>query len=301
MAKIIGDTTTPPTSLNKIKEEITDQIFNPESENAQSGKAVAEALNSLPIYQLDAMTETVDCNNLIKEGLYFIKGTPLNHRNGNNVPACVIVVVKYEAFSVQTDVSCGFSRTYAYGYWQNWRPSYEFVENSGLNTENKTIVGAINELYLGKQSKWELIESTALENGIANVITVNLSKQYQEIYIRFAVPSISATTKARVAIIAVDTANTNTTIFSETGDLYPEATGSKWYLSFAIKRFGNIHIVERNWANNSNATIYSYYNNHAKTIGTTVGDINKLLFSMTPTATRWFPVGTTYEVWGVEQ
>lgn len=41
---IIGGTTTTPLSVDAINEKIVDQDYNPESEHAQSGKAVAEAL-----------------------------------------------------------------------------------------------------------------------------------------------------------------------------------------------------------------------------------------------------------------
>lgn len=45
MAKIVGGVTTTPMAVSAIKENITDQKYNPESEYAQSGKAVAEALS----------------------------------------------------------------------------------------------------------------------------------------------------------------------------------------------------------------------------------------------------------------
>ena len=44
MDKIFGGVTTTPISFNAINKNITDQSYNPESENAQSGKAVAEAI-----------------------------------------------------------------------------------------------------------------------------------------------------------------------------------------------------------------------------------------------------------------
>lgn len=42
----MGGVTTTPLATNTIKKEITDQTYNPKSENAQSGKAVAEALTN---------------------------------------------------------------------------------------------------------------------------------------------------------------------------------------------------------------------------------------------------------------
>ena len=44
MSEIMGGVTATPIAFDAIKESITDQTYNPESKNAQSGKAVAEAL-----------------------------------------------------------------------------------------------------------------------------------------------------------------------------------------------------------------------------------------------------------------
>lgn len=47
MADILGSITTTPISFNAINENITDQTYNPESKNAQSGVAVTEALGQV--------------------------------------------------------------------------------------------------------------------------------------------------------------------------------------------------------------------------------------------------------------
>lgn len=52
MAKIYGGTTTTPINPNAFSgggNTEVDQTYNPESENAQSGKAVAEAIANIPI------------------------------------------------------------------------------------------------------------------------------------------------------------------------------------------------------------------------------------------------------------
>ena len=46
MAKIIGGVTTTPIAPDTIKEKITDQTYSPDSENAQSGKALAPVFNN---------------------------------------------------------------------------------------------------------------------------------------------------------------------------------------------------------------------------------------------------------------
>lgn len=45
MANIMGGVTTTPLAIKTIRKNITDQTYIPESENAQSGVAVAEALS----------------------------------------------------------------------------------------------------------------------------------------------------------------------------------------------------------------------------------------------------------------
>lgn len=58
MANIIGGVTTTPIAFKTIKENITDQTYSPTSENAQSGKAVAQAIAKLD----NTLTQKVDKN-----------------------------------------------------------------------------------------------------------------------------------------------------------------------------------------------------------------------------------------------
>ncbi len=124
MAKIYGNTTTTPTKPDLFGDKTTvDQNFNPESENAQSGKAVAEALATVggaekewEVIEDITLTEEVMQINIPSNKLQGIKEL---HISGYIIPTDKTITNQDVSFGIAGKaywtgkVNCSMSRIYA--------------------------------------------------------------------------------------------------------------------------------------------------------------------------------------------
>lgn len=72
MAEIFGNPTTTPLNPNAFSSEV-DQTYNPESENAQSGKAVAEAVTEKEQYIFDVLRENYATKKYVDDAISHIE------------------------------------------------------------------------------------------------------------------------------------------------------------------------------------------------------------------------------------
>lgn len=203
--------------------------------------------------------------------------------------------------------------------------AYEFAEGKGYLTEedivgkedksnkvNKIDSGSSDSEYPSAKAvydydhdKWQLIEVVTLEHDVQRVYCDLKGGKYKELYIRFVIPTMNhgketSFVKGRTYVYGQE----NILIYDDNSSVY-EDTGATWVLTHRLTMMGNICSCERktyNYREDDRPYAIGYSANRwGQTIGTHIGEnfLSELNVLMYPTGERFFPAGTTYELWGI--
>ena len=164
----------------------------------------------------------------------------------------------------------------------------------------------------GIQSKtaWELIKTETLTSQL-NILTWSAKQlpKCKELYLYFKVPTInpdktSDFQKARIMLYNADTVDANKAILYEQNVVFSDS-GSTWLVSYHIQVFGTNCEIVRKGLVSENGSGKAYNQNPSSAMAITVAKeidtpyIDNLTAYLMPVSTRYFPVGTKYELWGV--
>lgn len=159
-----------------------------------------------------------------------------------------------------------------------------------------------------EKTRWERIETVTLSQGVSE-ISKKLESRYKELYWVFRVPSIKpadSTIEQARSFLYVQ----NRIVSNDQGVVYTD-NGNTWGLWFHIRSIGNYCMVQRAYYPNASvidvnahliypATMaYVLGWQPGKNIETNAMDTLKLQIASSTTGVRYFPAGTTYELWGV--
>lgn len=156
---------------------------------------------------------------------------------------------------------------------------------------------------------WELFKSGTLTEDVEQLSWSDLPK-CKELYIYFRVPTLNpdGTTdfpKGRIFLYNATNILIENCIYYERSPYFTD-TGKTWRAGYHVQMYGTICTTERMYDESmtSAATMYNlgYNQYYSKAFGKKFDNpyIEHLTALMYPSGTRYFPVGTEYEIWGVK-
>lgn len=147
-----------------------------------------------------------------------------------------------------------------------------------------------------------LVLSGTLEEDVQQ-FTLDLGGQFKELYLRFYVPTIESNPSENSRIFLYDQNGTvNGNIWYEQSPIFGDG-GLGYTVVFHIKTFGNYNYIHRYWNYRNYTSAYNYnIDNCSYVPGVLTNNdyISSITALMYPLTTRYFPVGSTYEIWGVK-
>ena len=182
--------------------------------------------------------------------------------------------------------------------------------NEGVISQN---VGRIIALENGLAvcGAFELVDSAEFTEDVVTVVPNLKGKQYKEIYMVFTIPTVNAdggnTDKGRIRCYA----NSSNTEFFTQGSTAIENYNTTWNLHLHFKFIGN-YVTGDLWHRKASNLTYGAYPSSTTQNGVTQPGFamsedcfNKLTVKMQDAnfqqKLRCFPIGTTYELWGIKK
>lgn len=152
--EIIGGVTGTPIAPGAMRERIVDQTYEPESENAQSGKAVAEALKTVNVDLSNYYTEEEIVNIIKPTKVIFSDGATITVEDNTEYVA-ESEISTLTVIYPETDFICSFNFTLVdegditiimpTSKYIGGTPSFLNGENWELNIKNGIVVGGLIE------------------------------------------------------------------------------------------------------------------------------------------------------------